>query len=394
MDVASPSGRLRPARRSGILTGTSFVFLSLLVALGALWWELRLPGPTALGSHLPRPAEAGRSSSSPAGSAALAPLPQTTALPPLQVRWFYYVPRVSRASLFAHLSQMDYVSPAWFSFRGDGSVVGADDPAVSGRVRAAKARLVPIVGNGADGALMHAVLASPPARLHAVQAAVSVVLANRYDGIHLDLEGLPSSDREALVTFVRAVAVPLRSQGKLVTMALPAKTHDVTTGWAGPYDYQALGELCDLVTVMAYDYRVPSSAEPGPVAPLAWVEAVAHFATSQIPPSRVLLGVPFYGYDWNRSKGPPGRALSYPSALAAAALPGATLTLDQVAQSFSLRYQDGNGDHHEAWFEDGNSLEAKLTLARRHGLAGLAAWRLGQEDPGVWEAIAAATAAN
>lgn len=380
------AGNRRPVA-VGALAGLALSVVVLGWALRGLdgQWSRAATGPlTALPAQAALP-PAG--DSSPAGG----PL-ESWAAPPLRVRWLYYVPRASWDSFGAHAGQIDVLSPHWFTFRGDGSLKGDDDARVVRTVRAGKGRLVPMVSNDGDGELLHNVLASPPARLHAIQATVSLVLQNRYDGVHLDLEGLPSSDREAVVTFVRAIAEPLRAQGKLVTMALPAKTHETTTGWAGPYDYRALGEVCDLVTVMAYDYRVPAS-DPGPVAPLRWVEAVARYTVTQIPPRKVLLGVPFYGYDWNRQTGAPGRTLSYERALAIAAQPGASLAFDPEAQTFTLRYQDGNGHPHEAWFEDGNSLAAKLALARRYGLAGFAAWRLGLEDPGVWSAIAAASAA-
>jgi len=42
------------------------------------------------------------------------------------------------------------------------------------------------------------------------------------------------------------------------------------------------------------------------------------------------------------------------------------------------------GRRHTVWIEDAASVAEKLALARRFGLAGVAGWRLGQEDPRVW----------
>ena len=42
---------------------------------------------------------------------------------------------------------------------------------------------------------------------------------------------------------------------------------------------------------------------------------------------------------------------------------------------------------HEVWVEDARSVAARLGLAQRYGAGGIATWRLGQEDPGVWAAI-------
>ena len=203
---------------------------------------------------------------------------------------------------------------------------------------------------------------------------------------------------------------------------------DVTTGWAGAYDYAALGAHADLITVMAYDYRGAWS-EPGPVAPYDWVEQVLAFATSQIPPEKVLLGLAFYGYDWNTTSGTV-RALGYGPAARLAERYQVPINLDQATQSATFRYQAPAGDpppaalpvpplqhqitvreappcpvavpaptptptprplpdpgaikDHEVWLEESASAAARLGLADRYQAGGVATWRLGLEDPRVW----------
>ena len=39
------------------------------------------------------------------------------------------------------------------------------------------------------------------------------------------------------------------------------------------------------------------------------------------------------------------------------------------------------------WLEDAQSLEPRLKLMKDYGLAGTAAWRLGQETSDIWELI-------
>ena len=49
---------------------------------------------------------------------------------------------------------------------------------------------------------------------------------------------------------------------------------------------------------MAYDYSNASTNE-GPVAPLDWVERViAGTSAASGDPSKLVLGVPLYGYNW------------------------------------------------------------------------------------------------
>ncbi|HWI54345.1 MAG TPA: glycosyl hydrolase family 18, partial [Desulfobacteria bacterium] len=42
---------------------------------------------------------------------------------------------------------------------------------------------------------------------------------------------------------------------------------------------------------------------------------------------------------------------------------------------------------HQVWYEDRKSFEVKAQVAREHGLKGLAIWRLGMEDPAIWDYI-------
>src|SRR5207237_1862561 len=117
---------------------------------------------------------------------------------------------------------------------------------------------------------------------------------------------------------------------------------DVTTGWAGAYDYAALGAAADLITIMAYEYRGPFSG-PGSVAPYGWVQRVAAFTASQIPPEKVLLGLAFYGYDWNTTSGGT-RAPGYSQAMALAQRYGAEVDFEADQQSLTFAYEGAAGD--------------------------------------------------
>jgi spore germination protein YaaH len=145
----------------------------------------------------------------------------------------------------------------------------------------------------------------------------------------------------------------------------------------------------------------------------------------------VLLGLAFYGFDWNTTSGG-ARALSYSQAAALAEHHDAPLTLDPATQSATFRYRAPAGDRpppraqppapqhevtvrepppcpvaapvpstptprpapppgalqqHEVWLEESMSAAARLELADRYGAGGVATWRLGLEDPRVWEIL-------
>jgi spore germination protein YaaH len=341
----------------------------------------------------------------------------------------YYVPYDSTSwlSLRAHADQLDVVAVQAPSMDACGNLASRDDQTLKQFAETRGLKVVPSLYT-VSAWLNHQVLTDDATAAHAIDQIVSYTLSESYDGFDLDLEGVDPADRDALSGFVSATADALHAQGKLLTLAVPAKERDVTVGWAGAYDYAALGQVADLVTIMAYEYHGPFSG-PGSVAPYDWVQRVAAFASSQIPRDRVLLGLAFYGYDWNTTSGG-ARALGYPRAMALAEQFGADPAMDGNQQSLTFSYTaqpeepipgdpsqtgiahqitfhsapacdrtppppgprptrspaprpDGPQDH-VVWLEDSTSAAARVRLADAYGLGGVATWRLGLEDPGVW----------
>lgn len=238
-------------------------------------------------------------------------------------------------------------------------------------------------GRTFDGALAHRLLSDPTSRGRAIGTMLQALRTWGLTGVHIDLENVWPSDRQALSNFMAELAAELRPRGFQVTMAVPAKTADVrSNSWSGAFDYAALGRSVDFLALMTYDEHSRGGG-PGPVASIGWVESVLQFATGQVPPSKILLGIPAYGYDW-----PPGggnaRAVTYALAMEIASRNGAQIRWHPQHKVPYFQYGGGR----QVWFEDRYSLAYKLDLVNKYRLRGIALWRLGQEDPRFWQVIA------
>jgi len=224
----------------------------------------------------------------------------------------------------------------------------------------------------------YAVLTYPRARARAIANILQVLDGSDYDGVNLDLENIPPGRRTALTAFVTEVSTQVHQRGKSVSIAVPGKTVDaIGHDWSGAFDLTALGRVCDFVILMAYDQHSGAS-EAGPVAALPWVEAVTQFATSRVEREKILLGLAFYGYVWARRGG--GIPISMSRAVSRAADAKVPVLWDD--RNLVPYYRSGS---RTVYFEDARSLQLKLALATRERLAGVAMWRLGLEDPGLWE---------
>lgn len=104
----------------------------------------------------------------------------------------------------------------------------------------------------------------------------------------------------------------------------------------------------------------------------------------QIPASKIVLGVPLYGYDW---AGGHGTGLSWLQALRLSRQYHATAHCDQASQAPWFRYRDAAGHEHTVWFENAASPRAKFDAAQGAQIGGVYLWMYGYEDTGTWSAL-------
>ena len=297
---------------------------------------------------------------------------------------------VNRKSFEANADILDEVSPFWYSTDSRGNLHSGSDARDRSLVELAHSKnvlVIPTVHNILATDPVPALLGSPERRSNHIRNIVDEVLTNNYDGIDIDYEFLSSGLRDEFSAFITDLAKALHDQGKLLTIAVHAKTSDYG-GNGGFQDWAALGRAVDRLRVMTYDYHWRGGG-PGPVAPIYWVRVVAEYAKSVVDPAKVVIGVPFYGYNWP----PQGEAMAQ--------------TWDAINDlirsnglEVNLKQSDANGPvqenwityasrqgRHTVWFATSRSLEAKLDLVQQLDLAGIAIWRLGGEDPENWKVI-------
>jgi hypothetical protein len=162
---------------------------------------------------------------------------------------------------------------------------------------------------------------------------------------------------------------------------------------AGFYDVAALAPALDGFFVMAYDMN--DRVTPSATAPLTGggfndTQALQQF-TAVMPPQKVILGVPFYGYDWpttdgTRSAQSTGGERPLSSGVITAS--GHPTYWDPSTQTAWTAYQAGT-QWHETFFDNPTSLALKAQLANSFHIGGLGIWALGMDgnDPAMLAAL-------
>jgi spore germination protein YaaH len=293
----------------------------------------------------------------------------------------------ARESFEANMDVLDEISPFWYSPDASGRLYGNRDEELVRIAHENNVLVLPSIHNIGSFEVVIEMLSDPYIRARHVQNIVDEVLAQNYDGIDIDYEALPESMRPAFSAFIVELAEALHAHDKLLSVAVHAKDCDYC-GMGGFQDWNVIGQHADRLRIMTYDYHWRGGG-PGPVAPLYWVESVAEYARATVDPSKVFIGVPFYGYDWPAQ----GSARGLPWADIEDLIDSEGLTVNlmqrdaqgRVDESW-FRYDTGEGTR-EVWFMTDDGLESKIDLVQRLDLAGIAIWRIGYEKPEYWQVI-------
>lgn len=247
-----------------------------------------------------------------------------------------------------------------------------------------------LTNSGFDASEIDTVLKSSSASAALEQNIAQMVASEGYSGAVLDFEAIPAADGADYASFVDSLAQALHSAGKTLAVAVPADTGADNEPWNDGYPYAQLGAAADQIIIMAYDVSYPGS-QAGPIAPVPWVNSVLAYATQVIPANKILLGIDAYGYDWiTGSTQATARSLSAIDDLIQAN--HVTPSRDAASDAPYFTYTS-NGVQHTVYYEDQQSTSAKLQLAQKYGVLGIAIWHIGLDNQAIWNAVTNYTAA-
>jgi len=225
-------------------------------------------------------------------------------------------------------------------------------------------------GEGEDGfdpKRMTKALETEESRRAFATGLLKIAKEDKADGVDLDLESLKADDRNRYSKFVILLGNMLHDSKMKLSVTVHAK-ETVEGNWDGvkAHDYKALGSVADRFNVMTYDFSWSSGPE-GPIAPTAWVERVMKFASTQMPASKLGMGIACYGYDWGTK---PARSLSWN---------------DLAVKPTKVDPESGELVDGKMHFSGAGAFRAKYDLASKLGLGSVAFWYCGSEDPGIWK---------
>ncbi len=369
----------------------------------------------------------------------------TPAYKPAYGGWLPFWKEASGANeVMAHLDRLAYFSP--FSYELDAEigvtdVMNVDEspwPELFALARKRGVKIVPTIANF-DPDLLHALLSDPERRKSHIEDILGTIILKNYDGIDIDYENKRVETKPYFSTFIKELATVLHSARKVLACTVEPRTplssrFNVTrppVEYAN--DYAVLNKYCDEVRIMAYDQGnidVKLNKSKGSIAPYfpvadpAWVEKVIQEALGSISRSKLVLGIPTYGYefqmqianiatttatstgtilDQNGSNLPAtfsiptqgwirARSVTYAQALQLATSTNSRI-IRNAAGELSFVYATtspslGVPVIRVAWFTDAQSINEKVSLVRKYRLKGAYLFKFdGEGDQNFWNLL-------
>ena len=297
-----------------------------------------------------------------------------------------YIPQIN-------LSQFTTISYFAVHVQGNGSLIrsgsgwsGLESQQLSNFITAAHAASTRVVltVNCFSQSSLNSLSAHPQsAGSNLAQQVIPILQSEQLNGLNLDLEGTGAADRHGLARFVSVVSAAIRSVNPYwqVTMDTYASSAGDPYGF---FDISRLAPSVNAFFVMAYDMN--SQTVPSPTSPLTSsssfdVETALSEYTSVVPASKVILGLPFYGYVWpttGGALGDPATGSPTPETYAQIISTGNQVYWDTATSTPWMPYKVGS-QWYQAFFDNPTSIAIKVQAANAYGIRGVGAWAIGME---------------
>src|SRR3954468_21159016 len=322
-----------------------------------------------------------------AGTAPTAsPRPRKKA-PDNEVRLAFYVngDPDSYASLQQHAAQITHLCPEWMTVvDGMGSLQIDSDARVSKLVANKGIALMPLLTNlVGDTWQPEAIenLAHGPAKrqddfIHDVLA----VLRNaKAAGVIVDWQQVDPAYKKDLTGFIDKLADALHDDNKQLWLCVqPGQELDYI-------DIDALSDNVDRFVAMLFD-ETSEADPPGPLASRSWFEGWLHVLLDGSDTKQWIIAIGSYGYDWPIG-GKKAELISFSEAMTRAKDADIGTVLIQGPSYSPYFYFQDEDTEHGVWFLDAVTFLNQLREVRVEKAGGFAVYRLGSEDPGIWDAL-------
>lgn len=283
---------------------------------------------------------------------------------------------------------VNVVMPTWYSLEGEsGAITIKYDKDYYKKAKENGYQIWPIITNSFDSEdingkeITSKIVNSEREREELIRNIVGIIQDNKLDGINIDFENMKEEDKYLYTQFLRELYPVVKSVGAKLS---------VDVYFTSYIDRKGVGKACDYLIFMGYDQRGEWSKEAGSISEIAWTEGRIEslINDSDVDPSKIILGVPFYTRLWKiNSDGTfSTNVYSMNNSNEFIEKYGLTPTVDEVSgQNYVETKQDDIT--YKLWIEDAYSMGKRAELVNKYNLGGITAWQKGFETDDIWQVL-------
>jgi len=302
--------------------------------------------------------------------------------------WHQITTMDSNYSLGADIAAMtgvNVISPTWFSVVSkDGTISSLAESSYVTTAHENGLEVWGLIDNFNQEVDMLEVLTTTEAREKLIDQLITAALDYDLDGLNIDFENLPEASGDGFIQFLRELSIECRKNNLVLST-----DNTVPRSFSAYYQRAAQAEVVDYVIVMGYDEHYVGS-EPGSVASLGFErEGIELTLAEGVPAEKIISAVPFYTRLWKTDvEGTvSSEAIGMDKAVSILDENGVTANWSEETSQDYAQYYDPDSNFYQIWLENAASLTEKAKLVQEFDLAGIAAWKLGFENDGIWEVI-------
>ena len=283
----------------------------------------------------------------------------------------------------ANMTGVNVISPTWFSIAdnsGNITSIASADYVAQAHERGLK--VWGLIDNFSENVSTTQTLSGTWARQNLISQLMQCALDAGLDGINVDFEYLSEDVGIHFLQFLRELSIECHKNNLVLSVDNP-----VPEDFTSHYDRAEQGRVVDYVIIMGYDEHYVGSEAAGSVASLPWVEQGIIDTLEEVSPERVINAVPFYTRLWKTSGSTlSSEAIGMDTAREVISTYNVETYWDKTTGQNYGTYEN-EGATYQIWLEDAESIKAKVKLVSQYNLAGVAAWKLGFENSGIWQVI-------
>ncbi len=294
--------------------------------------------------------------------------------------------QASLISLEHHADELTHVAAEWFSIMDvEGTL--REDPADKARLLCVRKGLgfLPILRN-IDGdrwrpeAVEELAHAAPAERAAFLDKLISRMPPGS-TGLLVEWTQLDPTYKEEISRLIKELADHLHAAGKELWFTVP------TGNDFDSFDLEAVSQSVDRLVASLFDEHSEPD-DPGPLASSDWFEGWLKTMMVYGNPDQWVIGMGSYAYDW-RTDNHTVETLGFADAMARASQAGIDPLKDLDCETPNYNYLTGpeqNQEHEMDFLDAVTFFNQRMAVAPFHP-GGIALYRLGEEDPGVWDVL-------